>query len=56
MESFLSSGTSNWSEDYFTNTGGVGLVAGNSSLHEDLELVFQRDWDSKYSSPVPAPS
>ncbi|XP_044879103.1 5'-3' exonuclease PLD3-like isoform X4 [Mauremys mutica] len=59
-------GTSNWSEDYFTNTAGVGLIVNQSeaapgvtqlTLREQLEAVFQRDWSSPYSQPLsPKPS
>jgi len=56
-------GTSNWSEDYFTNTGGVGLVvnetltqasesAQGSSLRTQLQAVFDRDWNSEYALPL----
>ncbi|XP_053133912.1 5'-3' exonuclease PLD3-like isoform X2 [Hemicordylus capensis] len=55
-------GTSNWSEDYFTRTTGVGLVinqteaagggAQGSSLRRQLEGVFRRDWDSPYALPL----
>ncbi|KAM7352250.1 5'-3' exonuclease PLD3-like [Cochliomyia hominivorax] len=54
-------GTSNWSGDYFINTAGVGLVMpdteqtienGNktSTLRMDLLSVFERDWNSPYTS------
>ncbi|XP_030424157.1 phospholipase D3-like isoform X3 [Gopherus evgoodei] len=59
-------GTSNWSEDYFTNTAGVGLIISQSeaapgvtqlTLREQLEAVFHRDWSSSYSQPLsPKPS
>ncbi|XP_032655343.1 5'-3' exonuclease PLD3-like isoform X2 [Chelonoidis abingdonii] len=59
-------GTSNWSEDYFTNTAGVGLIVNQSeaapgvtqlTLREQLEAVFHRDWSSPYSQPLsPKPS
>ncbi|XP_024059996.1 phospholipase D3-like isoform X4 [Terrapene carolina triunguis] len=54
-------GTSNWSEDYFTNTAGVGLIVNQSeaapgvtqlTLREQLEAVFHRDWISPYSQPL----
>ncbi|KAJ6656940.1 hypothetical protein lerEdw1_002941 [Lerista edwardsae] len=54
-------GTSNWSEDYFTRTAGVGLIvnqseaaAGDSgpTLRKQLEAVFHRDWDSAYTVPL----
>lgn len=51
-------GTSNWSGDYFISTGGVGLVItennGNgTSIRAQLQEVFERDWTSPYSKPVP---
>lgn len=57
-------GTSNWSADYFVNTGGIGIVVnqslhtgdllGNSSnLRSQLADIFQRDWDSDYAGPLP---
>ncbi|XP_028604942.2 5'-3' exonuclease PLD4 [Podarcis muralis] len=51
-------GTSNWSEEYFSITAGVGLVAKQSStdatkrnptIQEQLRALFERDWNSKYS-------
>ncbi|KAG0418170.1 hypothetical protein HPB47_005087 [Ixodes persulcatus] len=53
-------GTSNWSPDYFINTGGVGLImdqSHNSSwtsqpIREQLESVFERDWHSDYADPL----
>lgn len=51
-------GTSNWSENYFTQTAGVGLVVnqtgsvigeGQSTLQNQLKEVFQRDWTSEYA-------
>ncbi|XP_023120990.2 5'-3' exonuclease PLD3 isoform X2 [Amphiprion ocellaris] len=52
-------GTSNWSENYFTNTAGVGLVVnqtdsvvekGQQTLQRQAEDLFLRDWRSSYSS------
>ncbi|KAK9500345.1 hypothetical protein O3M35_001626 [Rhynocoris fuscipes] len=46
-------GTSNWVGDYFTKTGGVGIITyGNSTLRSDLESIFQRDWNSEFSYPI----
>eukprot|EP00094_Tigriopus_californicus_P006032 TCALIF_05810-PB protein Name:"Similar to PLD3 Phospholipase D3 (Pongo abelii)" AED:0.45 eAED:0.45 QI:0/0.71/0.62/0.87/0.28/0.25/8/155/491 len=47
-------GTSNWSADYFLNTGGIGLVfkstnSSSNDLRAQLEGVFQRDWTSAYA-------
>ncbi|XP_078516706.1 5'-3' exonuclease PLD3-like isoform X2 [Lissotriton helveticus] len=53
-------GTSNWSEDYFYNTAGVGLiinqtgagVAGSITAQGQLKAVFQRDWHSEHTQPL----
>lgn len=51
-------GTSNWSEDYFSSTSGVGLVvsqrasgpgAGAGTVQEQLRQLFARDWSSPYA-------
>ncbi|XP_019374022.1 PREDICTED: phospholipase D4 isoform X1 [Gavialis gangeticus] len=51
-------GTSNWSEDYFTTTAGVGLIINQVStdpskktlsMQEQLKNLFERDWNSRYS-------
>ena len=47
-------GTSNWSADYFINTGGIGFVfhskdASKRDLRRQLADVFQRDWESSYA-------
>ncbi|XP_037227784.1 5'-3' exonuclease PLD3 [Falco rusticolus] len=55
-------GTSNWSGDYFVRTAGSALVvnqmvkqtgagtaAGTSTIREELQAVFERDWNSQYS-------
>ncbi|XP_022361176.1 phospholipase D4 isoform X2 [Enhydra lutris kenyoni] len=51
-------GTSNWSEDYFSSTSGVGLVVsqraprgrpGLLTAQEQLRRLFERDWDSRYA-------
>ncbi|GAB1601425.1 phospholipase D3-like [Argonauta hians] len=50
-------GTSNWSGDYFEYTGGIGLIVkaagiskiNNNDFRQQLEAVFQRDWNSKYA-------
>lgn len=51
-------GTSNWSEDYFSSTSGVGLVVSQrvsgprprlSSVQEQLRQLFERDWSSRYA-------
>ncbi|XP_051580507.1 5'-3' exonuclease PLD3-like isoform X1 [Myxocyprinus asiaticus] len=52
-------GTSNWSGDYFVNTAGSALVVNQTSaqsttptVQEQLQEVFERDWDSSYSSEI----
>ena len=50
-------GTSNWSADYFVSTGGVGIALSTTArnetnLHDQLESIFERDWNSKYSQVV----
>ncbi|CAM9881324.1 5'-3' exonuclease PLD3-like isoform X1 [Lampetra fluviatilis] len=58
-------GTSNWAEDYFIDTAGVGLVMNETkaklgttqgpdrgtsgTVRDQLEAVFSRDWDSEYA-------
>uniref|UniRef100_A0A1X7URW2 PLD phosphodiesterase domain-containing protein n=1 Tax=Amphimedon queenslandica TaxID=400682 RepID=A0A1X7URW2_AMPQE len=50
-------GTSNWSGDYFISTGGVSCIVkkpnitdpDSLSIPEELKLVFERDWDSRYT-------
>ncbi|XP_069568273.1 5'-3' exonuclease PLD3 isoform X1 [Brachyistius frenatus] len=52
-------GTSNWSENYFTRTAGVGLVVNQTgsvvqqhqeTLQSQAEELFLRDWKSAYAS------
>lgn len=54
-------GTSNWSGDYFINTAGVGIVVrtpdtkndtATNPLRDQLQQVFERDWNSQYASPL----
>lgn len=54
----IPTGTSNWSEDYFSNTSGVGLVvsqrasgtrSGVSTVQQQLRQLFERDWSSRYA-------
>ena len=52
-------GTSNWSADYFINTGGIGAVVvggggggSNDTLRRQVVEIFTRDWESSYSSPL----
>ncbi|XP_076595100.1 5'-3' exonuclease PLD3 isoform X2 [Chaetodon auriga] len=55
-------GTSNWSENYFTQTAGVGLVVnqtgsevtkGQETLQSQAKELFLRDWTSQYASTLP---
>ncbi|XP_071832804.1 5'-3' exonuclease PLD3-like [Apostichopus japonicus] len=64
-------GTSNWSADYFNDTGGIGFIINNTktqdvstgstttttsqSFESQLRAVFERDWSSKYVYPVVVP-
>ncbi|XP_011478792.3 phospholipase D3-like isoform X1 [Oryzias latipes] len=52
-------GTSNWSENYFTHTAGVGVVVnqtgstvedGQQTLQSQAEELFLRDWSSEYAA------
>ncbi|XP_029373232.1 phospholipase D3 [Echeneis naucrates] len=52
-------GTSNWSGDYFVNTAGSALVVNQTSskseeltVQSQLQAVFERDWNSDYSTPL----
>ena len=54
-------GTSNWSADYFLNTAGVGYVvneteavstADQMTLRANLQAVFERNWNSSYTTLV----
>jgi len=60
-------GTSNWSADYFVNTGGIGIVINQTVTGDDdilgkdpmllknqLAAVFDRDWDSGYAHRLPS--
>lgn len=46
-------GTSNWSGDYFIDTAGIGLIMsaydGNRTIVNDLQDIFERDWNSEYA-------
>ncbi|XP_063427107.1 5'-3' exonuclease PLD3-like isoform X1 [Mytilus trossulus] len=51
-------GTSNWSGDYFIDTGGIGLIVNQNvtaeagNVRKQLEDIFYRDWDSQYSTNI----
>uniref|UniRef100_A0A2K6GPY0 PLD phosphodiesterase domain-containing protein n=2 Tax=Propithecus coquereli TaxID=379532 RepID=A0A2K6GPY0_PROCO len=58
-------GTSNWSEDYFSSTSGVGLVVsqtapstqpGVATVQEQLRQLFERDWSSRYAVGLDGPA
>lgn len=56
---FLSPGTSNWSGDYFVSTAGSALVVNQTAsqsveptVQSQLQAVFERDWNSDYSTPL----
>ncbi|XP_031442880.1 5'-3' exonuclease PLD4 isoform X2 [Clupea harengus] len=51
-------GTSNWSEGYFTQTAGVGLVVNQTgseasqeqkTVQSELQGIFERDWKSTFA-------
>ena len=55
------SGTSNWSGDYFVNTGGVSCIVNqtadaanqiNVTIQGQLLAIFNRDWYSNYTISV----
>lgn len=55
----MSSGTSNWSGDYFVSTAGSALVVNQTAsqsleptVQSQLKAVFERDWNSDYSTPL----
>ena len=57
----IKTGTSNWSENYFTHTAGVGLVVNQTgsevgpdqaTLRSQAEELFLRDWASDYATPL----
>ncbi len=63
LSSSVFTGTSNWSENYFTQTAGVGLVVnqtgsevktGQQTLQSQAEELFLRDWTSQYASTLSA--
>lgn len=55
-------GTSNWSADYFIDTGGASIVvnqtsanstdAGSQPIREQMQALFERDWNSEYARPL----
>ncbi|KYR01470.1 phospholipase D3 [Tieghemostelium lacteum] len=45
-------GTSNWSEDYFMDTGGLSYNIFNPTFTAQLQSIFDRDWNSEYALPI----
>lgn len=61
-------GTSNWSGDYFVNTAGIGLIFHDPNVYDnneevmsdsitnnvrdELQAIFERDWNSNYTHPL----
>lgn len=52
-------GTSNWSENYFTQTAGAGVVVNQTgsvvkgdqrTLQSEAQEIFLKDWSSEYAS------
>jgi len=48
-------GTSNWTPDYFLQTGGVSITFALGKERNQVLQVFYRDWTSNYTSPLPPP-
>jgi phospholipase D3/4 len=46
--------TSNWTPDYFLHTGGVSICFKNVDFQADVQAIFDRDWNSEYSSVLEA--
>lgn len=56
VHSYCHVATSNWSADYWNNTGGLSLTVNqttaehaNATLQYQLAQVFERDWNSEYA-------
>lgn len=45
-------GTSNMTWDYFHGTAGASLNGDHLNLREQLQKIFDRDWESKYAIPM----
>ena len=45
-------GTSNWSRDYFYGSRNVGVVVHGKTFGADLDLWFERMWNSEYAETI----
>lgn len=45
-------GTSNWTEDYFTNTGGMSFTWYSEPIRAKVQAIFDRDWNSEYATGI----
>jgi phosphatidylserine/phosphatidylglycerophosphate/cardiolipin synthase-like enzyme len=48
-------GTSNWSEDYFTDSRNVGLILRDASLAAQGDRIFEGSWNSRYAARLDPP-
>jgi phospholipase D3/4 len=46
--------TSNWVGDYYTNTAGASILTPDPQLRDIGVAIFERDWYSQYTVPLPA--
>lgn len=44
--------TSNWTGDYFTTTTGASAVSDDPILKQQVQAIFDRDWNSNFSYPL----
>jgi phospholipase D3/4 len=51
-ETRVNIGTSNMAWDYFYDTAGTSLNTDDAGVHKTVASLFQRDWDSSYSTPL----
>ena len=61
MRTLYFKGTSNWTEDYFEDTAGISITfepwnhtskMKSKNLLNQLDDIFQRDWNSKIAIPI----
>lgn len=45
--------TSNWTPDYFLNTGGVSATISSERCRQEVLEIFNRDWNSPYTKSLP---